>query len=115
MSNNSGNKKILVLLFVLALVPRLASAVFSSQVLSGDEPGYSQLAIRILEGKEYRSDFLLGFTNARPPMYPIFIAIIYFFTNNSILAVKVIQALLGAIISLSTTKIGSDSAAFTAC
>ncbi len=100
MSNNFWSKKILVFLFVLALVPRILAAALSGQVILGDEADYSRLAISILEGKEYRSDFPLGFTNARPPLYPLFIAIIYLFTNKSILAVKLAQALLGALICI---------------
>src|SRR3989338_7271620 len=97
MPNFFNNNKFLVpLLFILALIPRIAAGIISGQVLSGDEVDYSQLASRILEGKAYQSDFPLGFTNARPPLYPLFIAVIYFFTNNSVLAVKLAQALLGA-------------------
>jgi len=97
MPNFFNNNKFLVpLLFILALIPRIAAGIISGQVLSGDEVDYSQLASRILEGKAYHSDFPLGFTNARPPLYPLFIAVIYFFTNNSVLAVKLAQALLGA-------------------
>jgi len=101
MSKLIKNNKFLVLfLFILALLPRIVSVIFSNQVLLGDEVDYSQLAIQILEGKEYRSDFPLGFTNARPPLYPLFIAVIYFFTNHSILAAKLAQAVLGALICI---------------
>lgn len=92
------DKFLIPLLFILALMPRIAAGIISGQVLSGDEVDYSQLAVRILEGRAYHSDFLLGFTNARPPLYPLFIAAVYFFTDNSILAVKLAQALLGAFI-----------------
>jgi len=94
----SSNKFLIPLLFILALMPRIATGIISGQVLSGDEVDYSQLASRILEGKSYHSNFMLGFTNYRPPLYPLFIAVIYFFTDNSILAVKLAQALLGAFI-----------------
>lgn len=99
MLNFSEKSKFPVFLIVfLALLPRVASAILSGQVLRGDEIDYSQLAIRILEGKPYHSNFPLGFTNARAPLYPLFIAIIYFFTNNNILAVKLMQAIVGALI-----------------
>jgi len=96
----NSNKFLIPLLFALALMPRIATGIISGQVLSGDEGDYSQLASRILEGKAYHSNFPLGFTNARPPLYPLFIAVIYFFTNNSVLAVKLAQALLGAFICI---------------
>lgn len=91
-----SNKFLVSFLFIIALIPRVALTVYSNQILTGDEVDYSQLAVRILEGKEYHSNFPLGFTNARAPIYPLFIAIIYFFTDHSVIAVKLVQALLGA-------------------
>lgn len=102
------DKLLVFLLFILALLPRVISAVLSDQVLRGDEIDYSQLAIRILEGKPYQSDFPLGFTNARAPLYPLFISIIYLFTNQSVFAVKLVQAMLGAFTCIIVFLIAED-------
>lgn len=95
-----SNKFLIFFLFIIALSLRIVLTVFSTQALSGDETDYSQLAVRILEGKEYHSNFPFGFTNARPPLYPLFIAIIYLFSNQSIFAVKLAQAILSTIICI---------------
>lgn len=89
-------KFLLISLFFAALSLRAISAIFANNVLAGDAADYSQLAVRIVEGKPFHSNFPLGFTAARTPLYPWFIAVIYFLTNRSVLAVKLAQAILGA-------------------
>ena len=109
MPNLFNNNKFLVsLVFILALMPRMAAGIISGHSLSGDEIAFTNLATCILEGKTYGDNIPPGFSNARLPLYPLFIAVIYFFTNGSILAVKLAQALVGAFTSLIIFFIAED-------
>ncbi|MFH1622835.1 MAG: glycosyltransferase family 39 protein [Candidatus Omnitrophota bacterium] len=99
-------KKLLIILFIIALIPPLFSFILQDHDLPllADEIDYSQLATDILEGRGFycetlRSGFI-KMPHIRHPLYPFFISIIYFFSNNSIVVVKLAQILIHALTCL---------------
>lgn len=87
-----NERLVLGLIFIIALGLRLILC-FSSKGLYTDDLEYHNIALGIIEGKGFVSSI-------RHPIYPFFLALIYLFTNSSILAVKIVQAFLGASIPL---------------
>jgi 4-amino-4-deoxy-L-arabinose transferase-like glycosyltransferase len=93
-------KKQFIIIFIFAIALPLISILVQdhSMPLVSDPLDYSNVAINILEGKGFHCDSLLvGFIkmpNIRHPLYPLFIATVYFFTNKSILAVRLAQILI---------------------
>jgi len=94
-----SEKKLLWGLFFLALLLRLFFVIILP-LDAGDSPEYDNYALRLLSG--------LGFSTnlSRPPLYPGFLAGIYFFFGHNFLAVRVVQALLGSITCLFVFFIG---------
>lgn len=92
------SKVLLLIIFIIAIIPPLALLILRDQPISGDELDFNQIAIGLLEGRGFHSsvnvDGIGPLPNSRHPLYPIFIAIIYLFTNNSVAAVKVVQVLI---------------------
>jgi 4-amino-4-deoxy-L-arabinose transferase-like glycosyltransferase len=92
-------KLILVIIgiFLVALLPRLAVAINSRLIPINDAAGYDTYALNLLAGK--------GFVNPegqltswREPVYPTFLSCIYYLFGHSFLAVRIIQAVLGALV-----------------
>ncbi|MBU2494903.1 MAG: glycosyltransferase family 39 protein [Candidatus Omnitrophica bacterium] len=94
-----SEKKLLWGLFFSALLLRLLFVIILP-LDAGDSPEYDNYALRLLSG--------LGFsTNLnRPPLYPSFLAGIYFFFGHSFPAVRIIQALLDSVTCLFAFFIG---------
>ncbi|MCX5642132.1 MAG: glycosyltransferase family 39 protein [Candidatus Omnitrophica bacterium] len=94
-----SEKKLLWGLFISALLLRLVF-VIALPLDAGDSPEYDNYALHLLNG--------LGFsTNLnRPPMYPGFLAGIYFFCGHNFLAVRIVQALLDSVTCLLVFFIG---------
>lgn len=85
---------ILPAIFLIALLPRLILAFYSTEIPTYDAAGYDERAISMLEGKGF-------IMNAKPtsfkePFYSFLLLTIYFFYGHSYLAVRIIQAILGA-------------------
>ncbi len=93
-------KYLLFIIFIVAIIPPISLIHIKSPLLSPDSDAfdYSQIAIGLLNGKGFHSNTtvagIIKLPNARHPLYPFFIAAVYFFTNNSILAVLIIQILI---------------------
>ena len=94
-----SEKRLLWGLFFSALLLRLLFVIMLP-LDAGDSPEYDNYALRLLSG--------LGFSNNlnRPPMYPSFLAGVYFFFGHNFLAVRIIQALLDSVTCLFAFFIG---------
>ena len=105
------NKKIFfitVLIFLTALTVRVFSVKdMSGMVLQGDSHTYDQLAMNILNRAEFGNVSGIPFSY-RPPLYPAFLATIYFFLGHNFLWVGVTQAIIGALTCVFIYFLGKD-------
>jgi 4-amino-4-deoxy-L-arabinose transferase-like glycosyltransferase len=88
-------------IFFLALLIRVAF-VFTLQdgFYFPDSVEYSQAAVNLLTNGD------LGESYNRPPGYPVFLADIYLFFGESILAVRMVESVMGALLAVVITLIG---------
>jgi len=99
--DNLSLPKMLVAIFVLATFIRLfylaaKPLAWSHELRFGDEPLYHGLALSLLEGKGYTFEGEPRFYP--PPLYPAFIALVYWVFGISPPAVRVVQAILGGLL-----------------
>ena len=89
--NRSDRRRSLIYIFVLALLARVAF-LFTMQdgFYFADSVKYSAAAVNLLANGE------LGEKYTRPPVYPVFLAGIYAVFGEKILAVRVVESVLGA-------------------
>jgi 4-amino-4-deoxy-L-arabinose transferase-like glycosyltransferase len=97
-----GNwRRTLLSIFVVALLIR---GVFVLSLQGGfyfpDSVHYSRAAINLLTNGE------LGESYHRPPGYPVFLASIYLFFGESILAVRMVESVMGALLAVMIALIG---------
>ena len=97
---------IAVVIFALALLVRFiylyeSSANPSFNLPLVDSKGYDILARSLLDTHTISKRFFW-----QPFFYPVFLAVVYFFSNSSILAVKIFQAFLGSLTCLLTFRLG---------
>ena len=96
-------KYVLMTIFVLALIVRLVYLLtkplaWSHELRFGDEPLYHGLAVNLLNGNGYTFE---GVSRVYPPpLYSIFIALIYWIFGISPPAVRIIQAILGSFLCM---------------
>ena len=92
-------RKILISIFLSAFLIRIIFIILFP-LSAPDTIDYDRYALHILKG--------IGFSTnlARPPLYPSFLATIYLVFGHSFLAVRIIQAILGAIICVFVYFIG---------
>ncbi|UCB56950.1 MAG: glycosyltransferase family 39 protein [Candidatus Omnitrophota bacterium] len=98
--SGENRKKIIFIIigiFVIALLPRLLVALHSTQAPLSDAIGYDDWAVNILEGRGF-IDGQGQATSWKEPSYPFFLASVYYFFGHNYKAVRVIQAILGALI-----------------
>jgi len=82
------------LVFLLALAPRLAYVLQIDSEPFSDMADYDNLARSLLRGEGFARD---GQPTAyRPPLYPVFLAIVYRVAGPSPVRARVVQAFLGA-------------------
>lgn len=100
--SNSRLKKILFIIFIIALSLRLI-AVFtqeeSKRVPGADAKDFDNIAVNIISGHGF-SRVVEGEkipTSFRPPVFPWFLAIVYTFFGHNYIAVKIVQAVLGSL------------------
>ena len=84
----------LLLIFILALCLRLVFVLQIHYEPFSDMAHYDEIARNLLEGKGFSSDGRI--TAYRPPGYPFFVASVYSIFGSSPVAVRVVQAILGA-------------------
>lgn len=90
------NIRSLCLIFILALVVRLAFVLFFPPLYALDTGSYEIVAQSLLKGDGFSSP--PGVPDAtRAPIYPLFLAGIYFLFGQNHMAIKLVQAILGAI------------------
>lgn len=90
--------KIVLYLLLFFLILRIGVVITAGEAekLSGDAIGYNEYAAAILQKGDWLTnpDFI---GNSRPPVYPLFIALIYvFFGINNYIAVYIFQAVISA-------------------
>ncbi|PIS47848.1 MAG: hypothetical protein COT17_01315 [Elusimicrobia bacterium CG08_land_8_20_14_0_20_51_18] len=97
MTLNPENLKKPVTLFLTAFAVRLAYIFLTgpSAMLDMDSPEYLAYARNLLEGNGYTDGKWLAF---RPPGYPFFIAGLYYVFGQSVLYLKIAQALISSLI-----------------
>jgi len=101
----SNRRRSLICIFVLALLVRL---VFIFSMQNGfyfvDSVKYSAAAVSLLKNGEFGEKY------TRPPVYPVFLAGIYAVFGEKILAVRIVESVLGAglavLIALLVMRIG---------
>lgn len=99
-NNNTG--KILFIIFMFALSLRLLAVFTQSdpkKILYADAKAYDNIAVNIMSGYGFSlvPDGSPIPTTQRTPMYPLFLAGIYIIFGHNYVAVKIIQAILGAL------------------
>ena len=87
---------LILIIFLLAVIIRLAFVIPSKDVLSGDAVGYDKFGLSLSKGEGYIN------TDGTPcvyfpPFYPFFLSVIYKLFGHSYLAVRVIQSIIGAL------------------
>ncbi len=86
---------LVLIIFFVALLPRLYLAISSRQVFESDSTYYNSLAENIVAGKGFSEQGKL--TTFKEPFYPYFLASVYYIFGENYTVVKVIQAVLGAL------------------
>lgn len=90
--------KIIFFIFVLALLLRFILAFYCDDTPIKDASGYDALAVNIINGKGFSLDGEL--TAWREPLYPFFLSSIYYFFGHNYKAVRITQAILGALVCI---------------
>jgi 4-amino-4-deoxy-L-arabinose transferase-like glycosyltransferase len=101
MRREGHNVRFLAAIFVVALTLRLVPVFLTVDmgIALDDMFQYDALAESIMEGRGYTwyGDIPTAF---RAPLYPLFLALIYFLFGRQFLAVRIIQAVIGAFLPL---------------
>ena len=105
MRNFFGKERnILIAVFILALVLRISFLFFygnhkflQNQLYTSDAYSYDTIAANLLEGKGFVYD---GLYARRGPAYPLFLAVVYVVSGRSYVAVRFVQAIIGALTSI---------------
>jgi len=93
-------KQLLLALFALALAIRLVFVIPAAGMLLGGDAGYyDEVAQNVLAGKGHIAHNVMGADrqSLMPPLYPAFLAVVYFCLGHNWLAVQLIQVVLGAV------------------
>ncbi len=92
-------------LFLTALTVRILFTLIHPQIyLISDMLGYNEAAMSLLEDGEFRVKGVIS--ASRPPMYPFFLTVVYFVFGQSLLAVRLMQAVVGAITAVMVFQTG---------
>ncbi|MDX1695125.1 MAG: glycosyltransferase family 39 protein [Ketobacteraceae bacterium] len=98
----------IVFIYCLALIPRLLFVILTGQAeLSLDEIEYDRIAWYLSEGEGYRWYFGLECTY-RPPVYPAFLAAIYWIAGPDYYIARIVQTFFIATQSVLTYLIGRE-------
>ncbi|MEK6917155.1 MAG: hypothetical protein AABW92_05420, partial [Nanoarchaeota archaeon] len=98
-------KNILLEIFIFAFFMRLLAIIVqeeSKKLPLSDAANYDQIAVNIVSGHGF-SEVIDGQkvpTMRRTPIYPLFLAGIYSIFGHNYIAVKIIQAILGALLCI---------------
>ncbi|MCL5103630.1 MAG: glycosyltransferase family 39 protein [Armatimonadetes bacterium] len=103
-TGGASAKRALIALFLLALIIRVGYVLtLGDGVRWPDEAEYHGIAVNLLEGKGYSyfrdyGSSALGPTAYRAPALPGMLAALYFVTGPHLMAARVLQAILGALL-----------------
>ncbi|BBM83786.1 ArnT family glycosyltransferase [Candidatus Uabimicrobium amorphum] len=90
----SRTTKILIAIFFFGIVLRTFVVFFSpDHFVFPDSTSYDQIAKNILSGKGFIEN--PNSQAVRPPVYPLFLALIYLF-NSDLVTIKIVQAVIGS-------------------
>ena len=93
-----------IILFVLSLFIRglYISTIPPSYIDATDPREYDSLAISIIKGEGLKGESFLGGVarSYRPPLYPLFLALIYRIFGHSPLAVRIVQSILSSLLTV---------------
>jgi 4-amino-4-deoxy-L-arabinose transferase-like glycosyltransferase len=94
------DKKVAIIIFILAFATRLVFILLiPHHPLVSDDKDYDRLGFSLSQGEGYVNS--LGEPTAfRPPIYPLFLGIIYYIAGHDLFWVRFMQAILGAGICL---------------
>src|SRR5260370_15862238 len=84
----------LICCFLICAIPGVIAVISSAHgIMGGDGPGYHQIAVNLLQRHIFSAAQIPPYepTTFRTPGYPLFLAAIYAFTNQSIWAVRIAQ------------------------
>jgi tetratricopeptide (TPR) repeat protein len=102
--------RIQAVLFLFAVLLRLVylfessdNPTFFTPTLDGKT--YHELARSLWQGQDVRNGFFW-----QPVFYPLFLALVYLFTHASLLAAKIIQAIIGGLTCVLTFRLGARMA-----
>lgn len=88
-------------LVVLGAAVRIASVLATRDMRLVDDPAdYHRLGLSLAHGRGFGDTVLAaggGPTSFRPPLYPLFLGAVYRVTGDSVLAARLLQAMLGAV------------------
>lgn len=106
-----NEKKIMVLIFFVALLLRLFAIInlpATFKILGGDSGNYDNIAVNLLAGRGYSMDLGTGKpTSFWVPLYPVFLASIYaIFGIKNHFMVRFIQSIMSALLSVIIFYIG---------
>ncbi len=104
--NLSKQTVIIIAIFLVGLLPRIFLAFNSAEIPASDALGYDHQAIGILEGKGFIENGKIS--SSREPLYSLFLAGIYYLFGHSYTAVRIIQAILGALVCLVVFEIAKN-------
>lgn len=101
-----------IAIFLLALTVRIAYAFLATRVdpflradpLHADARDYDRIAWNLVRGYGF-SEYPPKPSSFRAPLYPLFLAVVYFFFGHSLLVAQMVQAVLGALACAVTVKI----------
>lgn len=106
---NSG-RRVEIVIFVVALAARVGfllcyrgGAMMEDTLLTADGHSYHGIAMSVLSGQGFQYE---GFYARRAPVYPCFLAINQVMFGNSLAAVRMVHALLGAVTCLLIYRLG---------
>ncbi|MEW6679755.1 MAG: glycosyltransferase family 39 protein [bacterium] len=93
------------LIFLAGLVLRILFIFcFPQPGVVSDASGYDMIGLSIAQGNGFCMDGIL--TARREPIYPLFLAFVYFVFGHSYLAVRILQAIIGALTCIFVYLIG---------
>lgn len=102
----AGDPRIVLKLFVVALILRVGFVCLHYQVnLIADMLGYHESGMSLLLSGDLKVKGRLS--AARPPLYPIFIYLVYYiFGAGNLFALRLVQAVVGAVTVVLTFRLG---------
>lgn len=90
-----STKLAVLIIFIIALLPRIMLAAYSVEEPIYDAKGYDARAVSIWKYRVFGDEGKP--TSVKPPLYSFFLALIYRVFGHSYLAVRIMQSFLGAL------------------